>query len=150
MAPGPWPPGHLCFLVQGALRQLSWHVTTGLVCPGCEGRGKWVWGLWEMQMLTMDGMGPPTAVVMEGPTIPGHSTQTTWPGLRCLLCPGHLTVWQRCDHRLFTPGETEAQRGEVVWPRPHSWEPTPGCTGKLRLAMFGFQPQLLRAGCCPL
>lgn len=31
-----------------------------------------------------------------------------------------LTVWQGCDHRHCTPGETEAPRGEVVWPRSHS------------------------------
>lgn len=92
----PWPPGHLCFLVRGDLRQLPWHVqgtsgvTPGFVLTGCEGPGR-VWGLWEVRMLTMDGTGPPTAVDMEGTTNPGNSTRSTWPGLRCPLCPCHLT-----------------------------------------------------------
>lgn len=65
---------------------------------GCEGPGK-VWGLWAMRMLTRDGTGLPTAVVMEGTTDTGNSTLTTWTGLHCLLCPCHVINFvAKCDH----------------------------------------------------
>lgn len=84
--------------------------------------------------------------------LPPRTGHSALPGQDCAVCFVHIisfTVWQGRNHQHFYTGGTEEQRGEVAWPRSHSWEPTPGCLAKLQSGRVQIPVSALpQASCC--